>query len=161
MKKQKNYILNPQLGHNSQPALIWVSRFRRVQEIDGSYFESFTALAWKQENQRQSVLKTTEVSAANAPPKESDLGILAIDYTPPPNERDKLYVEMLYTIANTVRYVTFSDLTQPSAFMAKYGVFYPISKEKCLKMYHIFLLLTLFPLFSDYLLFSLFKVLFS
>ncbi|XP_076272507.1 BAI1 associated protein 3 [Rhynchophorus ferrugineus] len=73
-----------------------------VQEIDGSYFESFTALAWKQENQRQSVLRNAEVAASEAPPPEQDLGINPIDYTSSQNEKDKLYVEMLYTIANTV-----------------------------------------------------------
>lgn len=76
--------------------------FRRVQEIDGSYFESFTALAWKQENQRQSVLKASESSAADTPPQEVDLGIVPIDFTASQNEKEKLYVEMLYTIANTV-----------------------------------------------------------
>lgn len=73
-----------------------------VQEIDGSYFESFTALAWKQENLRQSVLKTAEASASDPPPQEGELGITPIDYTAAQNERDKLYIEMLYTIANTV-----------------------------------------------------------
>ncbi|KAJ8969339.1 hypothetical protein NQ317_007793 [Molorchus minor] len=73
-----------------------------VQEIDGSYFESFTALAWKQENQRQTVLKTAEVSASDPPPPDVELGISPIDYSASQNEKDKLYVEMLYTIANTV-----------------------------------------------------------
>ncbi|XP_044760714.1 BAI1-associated protein 3 [Coccinella septempunctata] len=73
-----------------------------VQEIDGVYFESFTALAWKQENQRQSALKNAEISAADPPPQEAELGITPIDYSIPHSEKDKLYVEMLYTIANTV-----------------------------------------------------------
>ncbi|KAL1518076.1 hypothetical protein ABEB36_001756 [Hypothenemus hampei] len=73
-----------------------------VQEIDGSYFESFTALAWKQENQRQTILRNTELVASEPPPLEQDLGINPIDYTSPQNEKDKLYVEMLYTIANSV-----------------------------------------------------------
>ncbi|XP_057657644.1 BAI1-associated protein 3 isoform X1 [Diorhabda carinulata] len=73
-----------------------------VQEIDGSYFESFTALAWKQENQRQSILKLTETSSSDPPPPESELGITPIDYNSSQHEKDKLYVEMLYTIANTV-----------------------------------------------------------
>lgn len=76
--------------------------FRRIQEIDGSYFESFTALAWKQENQRQSVLKSTERAATEPPPQEFEMGITPIDYSMSQNEKDKLYVEMLYTIANTV-----------------------------------------------------------
>lgn len=75
----------------------------RIQETDGSYFESFTALAWKQENQRQSVMKEAEASISEAPPQESEFGISAIDHSLPQNEKDKLYVEMLYTIANAVR----------------------------------------------------------
>lgn len=76
--------------------------FYSVQEIDGSYFESFTALAWKQENQRQSLLKAAELSVTEPPPLEVGLGITPIDYSLPQNEKDKLYVEMLYTIANAV-----------------------------------------------------------
>ncbi|GJQ82672.1 hypothetical protein Trydic_g23411, partial [Trypoxylus dichotomus] len=73
-----------------------------VQDIDGSYFESFTALAWKQENQRQSFLQAAETTVAEAPPHEFEVGISPIDYSMPQNEKDKLYVEMLYTIANAV-----------------------------------------------------------
>ncbi|CAG9770591.1 unnamed protein product [Ceutorhynchus assimilis] len=73
-----------------------------VQDIDGSYFESFTVLAWKQENQRQSVLRNAETIASEAPPPEQELGINPFEYGAQPNEKDKLYVEMLYTIANTV-----------------------------------------------------------
>lgn len=73
-----------------------------MQEIDGSYFESFTALAWKQENQRQSALKAAESVATEPPPPEIELGIAPIEYGLPQNEKDKLYVEMLYTIANAV-----------------------------------------------------------
>ncbi|XP_064213370.1 BAI1-associated protein 3 isoform X2 [Tribolium castaneum] len=47
-------------------------------------------------------MKAAEVAAADPPPQEADLGIVAIDYTAAQNEKDKLYVEMLYTIANTV-----------------------------------------------------------
>lgn len=76
-----------------------------MQEIDGSYFESFTALAWKQENQRQNAIKVAESSATEPPPQESDVGITPIDYSLPQNEKDKLYVEMLYTITNTVSWL--------------------------------------------------------
>lgn len=75
-----------------------------MQEIDGCYFESFTALAWKQENLRQNVLKAAELSASEPPPPEVDLGISLIDYSSSQNEKDKLYIEMLYTIANTVSF---------------------------------------------------------
>lgn len=80
----------------------WLFFSFRVQDTDGQYFESFTALAWKQENQRQTVLKAAETVAADPPPHEGDLGIVAMDYTIHQNEKDKLYVEMLYTIANAV-----------------------------------------------------------
>lgn len=73
-----------------------------MQEIDGSYFESFTALAWKQENLRQSILRNAEAVCSEPPIPEHDLGINPIDYGSSQTEKDKLYVEMLYTIANTV-----------------------------------------------------------
>ncbi|XP_025835570.1 BAI1-associated protein 3 [Agrilus planipennis] len=71
-----------------------------VQETDGSYFESFTALAWRQENQRQAALRIAESATSEAPPQDIDLGIAPIDYSISNSERDKLYVDMLYTIAN-------------------------------------------------------------
>lgn len=74
----------------------------RVQEIDGSYFESFTSLAWKQQNLRQKILKDTEASISASPPSQNELGIASIDYSLPQNDKDKLYIEMLYTIANSV-----------------------------------------------------------
>lgn len=80
-----------------------IYRFCSVQKIDGQYFESFTALAWKQESQRQNSLKKAESTAAELPPQEMDLGITPIDYSTSQIEKDKLYVEMLYTIANAVR----------------------------------------------------------
>lgn len=47
-------------------------------------------------------MKNAEAAASDPPPPESELGIIPIDYSVPQNEKDKLYVEMLYTIANTV-----------------------------------------------------------
>lgn len=73
--------------------------------MDGSYFEHFTSLAWKQENQRQSIAQTVEKNAADNPPCERDYEICPIDYSLPQSEKDKLYVEMLYTIANAVSYI--------------------------------------------------------
>lgn len=70
--------------------------------MDGGYFESFTALAWKQENQRQAVVQAAEALQAEPPPPESEVGIMPIDCTQSQSEKEKLYVEMLYTIANTV-----------------------------------------------------------
>lgn len=47
-------------------------------------------------------MKAAESSATEPPPQELEVGITPIDYSMPQNEKDKLYVEMLYTIANTV-----------------------------------------------------------
>lgn len=91
--------------------------FCRVQEIDGSYFESFTALAWKQENQRQNAIKVAESSATEPPPQESDVGITPIDYSLPQNEKDKLYVEMLYTITNTVSWFCYERWKPLNSFV--------------------------------------------
>lgn len=90
-----------------------------VQEIDGSYFESFTALAWKQENQRQSVLKTAEMSISEAPSSEGDLGITPIDFSMSQNEKDKLYVEMLYTIANAVIVANFCNFLRSILYVLR------------------------------------------
>lgn len=75
-----------------------------VQDIDNSFFENFTALAWKQENQRRSITQTVEDSAAEPPSVEMDFGICPIDYSLPQAEKEKLYVDMLYTIANAVSF---------------------------------------------------------
>lgn len=39
----------------------------RVQESDGSFFESFTALSWKQENRRLQVLREDETHGSPPP----------------------------------------------------------------------------------------------
>lgn len=49
-------------------------------------------------------MKAAETAASEPPPPEVELGINPIDYSPPQTEKDKLYVEMLYTIANTVSF---------------------------------------------------------
>lgn len=74
----------------------------RIQDIDGSYFELFTSLAWKQDNQRQNIATSVEKVASDMPPSEQECEICPIDYSLSQNEKDKLYVEMLYTIANAV-----------------------------------------------------------
>lgn len=75
----------------------------RIQDVDGSYFELFTSLAWKQDNQRQNIATSVEKIASDMPPSEQECEICPIDYSLSQNEKDKLYVEMLYTIANAVR----------------------------------------------------------
>ena len=47
-------------------------------------------------------MKNVEARAKQVPPNESDLGVLPIDNTLSPDELQNLYVEMLYTITNSV-----------------------------------------------------------
>ncbi|ELU07463.1 hypothetical protein CAPTEDRAFT_209466 [Capitella teleta] len=44
---------------------------QRVQESDGAFFESFTALAWKQENRRRRIVSEDEAEVERSPPLES------------------------------------------------------------------------------------------
>lgn len=75
-----------------------------VQESDGSYFESFTALSWKRENRRMSAIRAAESRAETVPENEKE---------PPgqqhdddnfdnPDQREQLYLDVLHTISNTV-----------------------------------------------------------
>ncbi|XP_066902110.1 BAI1-associated protein 3 isoform X2 [Halyomorpha halys] len=72
-----------------------------VQETDGSFFESYTAVSWKLENRR---LKAMQESGGEAPP----VGPAALGIRAPgphhlhPKEMEQLYVEVLYTITNKV-----------------------------------------------------------
>ncbi|CAG9793854.1 unnamed protein product [Diatraea saccharalis] len=51
-----------------------------VQETDGSYFESFTALSWRQENRRLAALRLAEARAERPPPAPTDLGLPSVLY---------------------------------------------------------------------------------
>lgn len=74
-----------------------------VQETDGSFFESFTALSWKQENRRLIVLQDVELRAKEQPPPSRDMTLASSQaYRLPKRELEQLYIEVLYTIANTV-----------------------------------------------------------
>ncbi|XP_020709879.1 BAI1-associated protein 3 isoform X2 [Athalia rosae] len=74
-----------------------------VQETDGSFFESFTALSWKQENRRLMVLPEVEGRAEVSPTPQRDQSLNnAQNYRLNKKEMEQLYIEVLYTIANTV-----------------------------------------------------------
>lgn len=62
------------------------------------------------------MLKATERAASEAPPQETEMGITPIDYSMSQNEKDKLYVEMLYTIANTVSNIFYLFLNVTKLF---------------------------------------------
>ncbi|XP_043289714.1 BAI1-associated protein 3 isoform X2 [Venturia canescens] len=71
-----------------------------VQETDGSFFESFTALSWKQENRRLMALQEMEARAEESPPTQREFSTQK--YRLSKKELEQLYIEVLYTIANTV-----------------------------------------------------------
>jgi hypothetical protein len=85
----------------SFPSLTFIFSVRyRVQESDGSYFESFTALSWKRENRRMSAIRAAEANAEKMPTDERE------NQKEEEGERwehkEQLYIDVLYTIANTV-----------------------------------------------------------
>ncbi|XP_039440945.1 BAI1-associated protein 3 isoform X3 [Culex pipiens pallens] len=71
-----------------------------VQENDGSYFESFTALSWKNENRRMSAVRAVETRAEVLPESETDR--LLEDDIERSEQKEHLYLDVLYAIANTV-----------------------------------------------------------
>ncbi|XP_049874475.1 BAI1-associated protein 3 [Pectinophora gossypiella] len=73
-----------------------------VQETDGSYFESFTALSWRQENRRLAALRLAEARAERPPPAPQELGLPSVSAHLSAKEHDHLYTEVLYCIENAV-----------------------------------------------------------
>lgn len=73
---------------------------RSVQESDGSFFESFTALSWKRENRRMSAVRAAETRAEAMPLDEKES--IREDEIESVEEKEQLYMDVLYTIANTV-----------------------------------------------------------
>ncbi|EAT46052.1 AAEL002710-PA [Aedes aegypti] len=75
-------------------------RITIVQENDGSYFESFTALSWKNENRRMSAVRAVETRAEVLPENDNDR--LLEDDIERSEQKEHLYLDVLYAIANTV-----------------------------------------------------------
>lgn len=78
----------------------YILQTNRVQETDGSYFESFTALSWKRDNRRFSAVRVSETRAETL--LESEREQPTEDDIERPDEKEQLYVDVLYTITNTV-----------------------------------------------------------
>jgi hypothetical protein len=72
----------------------------RVQESDGSFFESFTALSWKRENRRMSSIRAAETRAEAMPVDEKES--IKEDEIETVNEREQLYMDVLSSITNSV-----------------------------------------------------------
>lgn len=66
----------------------------RVQETDGSYFESFTALSWRQENRRLAALRLAEARAERPPPASHELGLPSVSAQLSHKEHEHLYTEV-------------------------------------------------------------------
>ncbi|CAK1556248.1 unnamed protein product [Leptosia nina] len=73
-----------------------------VQDTDGSYFESFTALSWRQENRRLAALRLAEARAERPPPAPHELGLPSVSAHLSHKEHEHLYTEVLYCIENAV-----------------------------------------------------------
>lgn len=75
-----------------------------IQETDGSYFETFTSLAWKRENRRLSSMRAAEARAEIIPDNEREptADEEQQHQLQHPEHKEQLYVDVLYTIANTV-----------------------------------------------------------
>jgi hypothetical protein len=72
----------------------------RVKESDGSYFETFTALSWQRENWRMEAIQAAEARAEIQPVTEREID--PDDDMERPEDKEELYIDVLYTIANTV-----------------------------------------------------------
>lgn len=75
-----------------------------IQETDGSYFETFTSLAWKRENRRLSSMRAAEARAEIIPDNEREptTDEDQQQQLQHPEQKEQLYVDVLYTIANSV-----------------------------------------------------------
>uniref|UniRef100_A0A646QF95 BAI1-associated protein 3 n=1 Tax=Hemiscolopendra marginata TaxID=943146 RepID=A0A646QF95_9MYRI len=76
----------------------------KVEDADGGFFESFTALSWKQENRRLQKAREEERYAdeEQRPPAEATAGIKVNHYKLPPDQVEALYTHALYTILHRV-----------------------------------------------------------
>ncbi|XP_014672469.1 PREDICTED: BAI1-associated protein 3-like [Priapulus caudatus] len=91
-QNRKGAVLQRWLDNNN------ITYANTVQEADGCFFESFTALSWKQENRRLRAQSEDEIESEKPPPEESAAGIKPITHIFSKKEFDLLYVEVLYTI---------------------------------------------------------------
>ncbi|XP_076459329.1 LOW QUALITY PROTEIN: BAI1-associated protein 3-like [Babylonia areolata] len=75
---------------------------REVQESDGSFFESYTALAWRQENKRLRAASEGDIDADKPPPMEIQYGTKPKFHRLSKKEYELLYIEVLYTVKHKI-----------------------------------------------------------
>ncbi|KAL5018735.1 hypothetical protein ScPMuIL_004457 [Solemya velum] len=75
---------------------------QQVQESDGNFFESFTALSWKQENKRLRAASEDDKEAEKPPPSEVQFGIKPKIHHLNKKGFELLYIEVLYTIKHKI-----------------------------------------------------------
>ncbi|XP_076458622.1 BAI1-associated protein 3-like [Babylonia areolata] len=73
-----------------------------VQESDGSFFEGFTALAWRQENKRLRAATEGDKDGDRPPPSEIQYGTKPKLHKLNKNELELLYIEVLYTVKHKI-----------------------------------------------------------
>ncbi|GAB6032871.1 hypothetical protein CHUAL_012069 [Chamberlinius hualienensis] len=105
-KRGGGHRVKPTLQHAATADLI-----NRVQEADGGFFESFSALSWKRENRRLQVAREEEVKR-ESPPPNINLHQAGAQMPHPHHsqhhqhiskkEWQRLYVTVLYTISNQI-----------------------------------------------------------
>ncbi|KAI8794151.1 protein unc-13 D [Biomphalaria glabrata] len=74
----------------------------RVQESDGSFFESYTSLAWRQENKRLRAASEDDKDYDRPPPVEIQFATKPQIQKPSRKEFELLYIEVLYTIKHKI-----------------------------------------------------------
>ncbi|PVD39324.1 hypothetical protein C0Q70_01954 [Pomacea canaliculata] len=88
-------ILKSYCNRSSVPAY-------RVQESDGSFFENYTALAWRQENKRLRAASEGEKDADKPPPLEIQFAAKPKVHRLSKKEFEMLYIEVLYTVKHKI-----------------------------------------------------------
>ncbi|XP_066292964.1 BAI1-associated protein 3-like isoform X1 [Branchiostoma lanceolatum] len=74
----------------------------KVQEADGNFFESFTALSWRQENRRLRASSEEDLVEDKPLPVESQAAVKPDSQKLSKDELDTLYKELMYTIRHRI-----------------------------------------------------------
>ncbi|XP_041363362.1 BAI1-associated protein 3-like [Gigantopelta aegis] len=87
---------------DEQPCFPQEHQNPEVQESDGNFFESFTALAWRQENKRLRLASVDEKNAEKPTASELQFAAKTKTHQLSKKEFELLYIEVLYTIKHKI-----------------------------------------------------------